>query len=65
MFLFPKGNSECQGAVDKYQNELVSPNEEETGFYKRYLEDFIGTLRKLCDVNWTRELEQRYIGTVE
>lgn len=62
IFLYPKSNIECQDGVAKYKECLVSDNEEVTGFFPRYLEDFIITLRKLVPTDWTKELQERYIG---
>lgn len=62
VFLFPKENSDCQNGVDEYQKYLISNVEERSGFYPRYLDDFIKTLRNIHDVEWTIELEERYLG---
>jgi hypothetical protein len=63
VFLFPKENSHCQNGVDEYKKHLVSETEEQSGFYARYLDDFIRTLRSLHNTNWAGELEERYLGT--
>ena len=63
VFLFPGANVQCQEGVNNYVKYLVSGNEKETGFYPRYLDDFILKLRKIHDAEWTRELEERYLGT--
>ncbi|MFP5039395.1 PGN_0703 family putative restriction endonuclease [Parasediminibacterium sp. JCM 36343] len=62
VFLFPKGNTNCQKGVDAYISNLISADEEIMGFYPRYLDDFIRTLRKIKNVAWTKELEHRYLG---
>jgi len=62
VFLFPKSNIQCLNGVMQYQEYLISDNEAQTGFYPRYLDDFIKTLRNLHNTDWTRELEERYLG---
>jgi PD-(D/E)XK nuclease superfamily len=64
VFLFPKQNKECQAGVDAYQKFLVgnNSNEELTGFFPRYLDDFILTLKEMHHVKWTEELDKRYLG---
>lgn len=62
VFLFPKANSQCQKGVNDYINQLISDSEEQTGFYPRHLDDFILTLKQLHNADWTRELEERYLG---
>jgi hypothetical protein len=62
VFLFPSKNKQCQSGVDDYLNQLSSKNEEQTGFYPRHLELFIKTLREVHDADWTKELEERYLG---
>jgi hypothetical protein len=63
VFLFPSENEGCQKGVDLYQNQLISNNEDETGFYPRHLETFIETLKIVQDTDWVRELKERYLGT--
>lgn len=63
VFLFPKENIQCQNGVDSYKKYLISETEEQSGFYPRYLDDFIRTLRYLHNNDWTKELEERYLGT--
>lgn len=63
IFLFPAKNIQCQNGVDNYKNFLFTDNEEQTGFYARHLDVFIKTLRGLHNVEWTKELEERYLGS--
>jgi hypothetical protein len=65
VFLFPKVNIRCQNGVDEYQKYLNTVDEEKSGFYPRYLDDFILSLRKIHNKEWTRELEERYLGVKE
>lgn len=59
IYLFPKKNVECQLAVNLYIMQFKSydpisknHNEKETGFYIRYLDDFILKLRQLNNDNF-------------
>jgi hypothetical protein len=65
VFLFPAKNTQCQDGVDNYKKYLVSDNEEQTGFYPRHLEYFINTLNEIINVDWTKELKERYLGKWE
>lgn len=62
VFLFPKDNIQCQKGVNEYKKYLASESEEQTGFYPRFLDDFIITLRSFIDSDWTNELQERYMG---
>ena len=62
VFLFPKENSDCQNGVNEYKKYLASEFEVQTGFYSRYLEEFIKTLKIICNESWVNELEERYLG---
>lgn len=64
VFLFPKENTHCQNGINEYIKHLNSENEELTGFYPRHLDDFIRTLRNIHNTEWTKELEERYLGTL-
>lgn len=65
VFLFPRNNSHCQNVVDSYKQLLVFDNEARSGFYPRYLDDFIDTLTVISSDDWVNDLKQRYIGTDE
>lgn len=69
IYLFPKKNKECQLAVNKYVSlfesydaESKKYNERQTGFYIRYLDDFIISLNQMVRKEWTWELIERYLG---
>jgi hypothetical protein len=62
VFLFPKGNSQCQNGINEYKKQLVSENEEQTGFYPRHLDDFIQTMTEVTTSKWAKELKERYLG---
>lgn len=63
VYLFPKGNKECQQGVDQYLTFLQSDNEDVTHFAPRHLDEFIQTLNKIHPTEWTQELQDRYIGS--
>jgi hypothetical protein len=63
VFLFPSKNGQCQNGVDRYREFLGSSNEEQSGFYPRYLEDFINALTVIENAGWTKELKERYLGS--
>ena len=65
VFLFPKANEECYQGVQQYTEQLTFPykfQEEKTGFYWRFLDDFIEALDGLVNQHWTKELKERYLG---
>jgi len=62
VFLFPRKNIHCQKGVDQYLQHLISDSEDQNGFYPRYLDDFIYTLSKIHQADWTIELKDRYLG---
>ena len=64
VFLFPKANEECFSGVQQYREQLRFRYraEEKTGFYWEFLDDFIETLDKLVNQEWTKELKERYLG---
>ncbi len=71
IYLFPKKNEECQLAVNKYVSlfksfdaESRKYNEILTGFYIRYLDDFMLNLNQMVGKEWTRELIERYLGGI-
>ena len=61
VFLYPKGNKNCEKAVTDYKLKLTSPEEHASHFLPRYLDDFIIRLTHLHNSGWTRELKSRYI----
>ena len=67
IYLYPKDNTECENAVAKYIEQFKSYNpdtkyhdEKLTGFYPRYMKNFMIKLRQLISDDWTKELLQRY-----
>lgn len=65
LFLFPNGNEECYKEASQYRSLQKFPyrwDEHRTGYYWRFLDEFIEHLDKLVDENWTKELIERYLG---
>jgi hypothetical protein len=62
VFLYPSKNKHCQMGIERYVEQLAFESEEQSGFYPRYLEDFINTLTEILNAEWTTELKQRYLG---
>ncbi len=62
IYLYPKQNKECDEGVKKYVDCLVSESEEESGFYPRFLEEFVEALLGLDDAEWIKEFARRYLG---
>jgi len=69
LYLFPKQNTACKDGVRKYIEQFISFNnttkkhdEKVTGFYIRYMEDFMLSLRQLNQDEWTMKLLLRYFG---
>lgn len=71
VYLFPSKNKECENAVSKYIRQFksfedVTKKHDEfiTGFYPRYLEDFMLKLREICSEDWSSNLLLRYFGEI-
>jgi hypothetical protein len=65
LFLFSKANEVCYNGVQQYAEQLTflyKWQEEKTGFYWRFLDDFIENLDKLANQEWSKELKERYLG---
>ena len=65
LFLFPYGNEECYKEANLYRAQQKFPyrwNEHQTGYYWRFLDEFIDNLDKLVNQNWMTELKERYLG---
>lgn len=63
VFLYPFDNKECRDGVNKYRSLLISDKEKDTKFCVKDLAEFIRTLRSINKTDWTKELEERYLGT--
>ena len=62
VYLFPAKNKEIQNGVNSYISYFKNTDEASTGFYFRYLENFIEVLNKLYKTQWATELKERYLG---
>ncbi len=62
VFLYPKGNIQCEHGVKMYNELLISDDPYMTKFYPTHLDDYINTLHCLIGTNWTAELKNRYLG---
>lgn len=65
VILFTKANKECYAGVNQYCRQLVFTHkweEEKSGFYWRFIDDFIENLHDLVNQRWTKDLEERYLG---
>ena len=69
VYLFPKKNAECQKALNRYIKQFRSfdpfskkYDEYLTGFYIRYLDDYINQLISLSKEDWAYKLKERYLG---
>lgn len=62
VFLFPSNNTQCQDGVNSYKKQLAFENEDQSGFYPRYLESFVSALQKISNADWITELKTRYLG---
>lgn len=62
-FLAPYSNKKCRDGVKKYKNLLRNTEESlDTHFCHAWLEEFIETLDRVFDEDWTKEMKVRYLG---
>lgn len=62
LFIYPSNNSYCHQGVNEYKALLNTDNEKISGFYSRYLEDFVFALKEISNAEWIVEHEKRYLG---
>lgn len=65
LFLAPYSNQYCRKGVEKYVILLDVSNKNEgldSHFSYAWLEDYIHTLDKVFQSEWTKEMEERYLG---
>lgn len=72
IYLYPKDNIQCENGIQEYIEKFKSFNpttkkhdEKSTGFYPRYMKNFMIKLQQLVQDNWTNELLQRYFGDTD
>lgn len=67
LFLFPYSNECCRKGVEKYIEFLKESGKEEglmSHFCHAWLEDYIQTLDKVFDSEWSKEMQIRYLGYI-
>lgn len=63
LFLAPYSNKNCRDGVEKYKNLLLTPEASiDTHFCYAWLEEYIKTLDKVFDEDWTKDMMKRYLG---
>jgi hypothetical protein len=62
VYLFPEKNTECEEAVKKYREQLITTDEEKTGFYILHLEKFVDIIINTKPLDWIHIFKKRYIG---
>lgn len=60
IYLYPKGNLECQSAIEKYKATF---NEKVPNYFKQLtLEDLLEAINNYCSDPWVSEFENRYLN---
>ena len=63
LFLAPYSNKNCRDGVEKYKKLLLTPEASiDTHFCYAWLEEYIETLDKVFDEDWTKDMKKRYLG---
>ena len=63
LFLAPYSNKNCRDGVEKYRNLLLNPDDGiGSHFCNAWLEEYIETLDKVFDEEWTKDMKKRYLG---
>ena len=63
LFLAPYSNKNCRDGVEKYRNLLLNPDDGiDSHFCNAWLEEYIETLDKVFDEEWTKDMKKRYLG---
>lgn len=63
LFLAPYSNKNCRDGVEKYKNLLLTREASiDTHFCYAWLEEYIETLDKIFDEDWTKDMMKRYLG---
>lgn len=62
LFLAPYSNKKCRDGVELYKDLLLKPEGVNSHFCHAWLEEYIETLDKVFDENWTKEMKVRYLG---
>ncbi len=62
LFLAPYSNKKCREGVERYKDLLLNPEGVDSHFCHAWLEEYIETLDRVFDEDWTKEMKARYIG---
>lgn len=62
LFLSPRTNPQCRIAVTQYRDLLLEKDKFKSHFHIGWLEDYIDTLHAVFNVDWTRDMANRYLG---
>ena len=61
IYLFPKDNSVCESALNRYFSFLKFKNPIETGLHLLYMEDFVKAIKEETNEKWIFDFEDRYL----
>ncbi len=61
VYLFPKGNEECEKALGHYFKFLESENQYESGLHILYMENFVEAIKSETNEKWVLDFEDRYL----
>lgn len=63
LFLAPYSNEKCRDGVKRYRNLLLNHDDSiDSHFCNAWLEEYIETLDKVFDEEWTKDMKVRYLG---
>ena len=63
LFLAPYSNKNCRDGVEKYRNLLLNPESSiDSHFCYAWLEEYIETLDKVFNEEWSKCMKKRYLG---
>lgn len=65
LFLAPYSNKNCRDGVKNYRNLLLNSDDcINSHFCNAWLEEYIDTLDKVFDEEWTKDMKARYLGNL-
>lgn len=64
IFLAPYSNKKCRDGVKRYKDFLLKPEGVDSHFCHAWLEEYIETLDKVFNEDWTKEMKVRYLGNI-
>ncbi|MBN1184209.1 MAG: hypothetical protein JXB49_18110 [Bacteroidales bacterium] len=62
VYLYPKDNTQCYNALDRYFSLLKSTNSKEIGIYPLILEDIVSVIKANTNALWIKDFEDRYLA---